>query len=70
MAVIVAHADDCAVVTIGPETEVPVISGATVMRSAPTPCSCGGLLLNVDLSRANARVSERPRPHRLQDLGA
>ncbi len=70
MVVTVAHADDCAVVTNGPETDVPVVEGATVTRLGPTPCTCGGVLLDVDLSRATARVSERPPAVPLPDLEA
>ena len=55
MAVIVAHKDDCAIVLLGTTYESPVYGGFILK---PTMCSCGGLLIEVEV---RLTASETPR---------
>ena len=47
MAIIIAHEQPCEILKVGPSYKRMVDSFSTV--DVPTPCTCGGVKVNVDL---------------------
>ena len=69
MPVIVAHQEDCAIVVNGPTRARQVMPGSYV--DEPTVCTCGGVMVHVDLHRPGdqwaynmtvRQVSDGPKP--------